>query len=239
MYLASKLLSREFRRTLFRRYYALKGSFGGDTSQFGEVRALTNLINVEFPQFVVDVGAYDGITFSNSYPFIRQGWRAILVEPHPSVFRILAQTHSGNKHVTCINKACSDQSGSLPLFIGIDGDIGQTSTLCTDDNELFSTRKSTKTIDVEVETLTNVLREGGAPRDIGLLFIDAEGMDYEVLCGLDFNCFIPRIIVTEDYPLNAKKHATKYQLLQSNQYLFKMMIGCNSVWLRNVVDIHL
>jgi FkbM family methyltransferase len=238
MVLASKLLPREFRRSLFRRYYALKGLLGGDTSQFGETRALAKYITADFPKFVVDVGAYDGITFSNSYPHIRQGWRAILVEPHPSVFRILAQTHSGNKHVTCINKACSDHAGSLPLFVSTDGDIGQTSTLCTDDNELFNTRKSTKTIDVEVETLTNILAEGGAPRDIGLLFIDAEGMDYEVLCGLDFNRYAPRLIVTEDYPLNAEKHAAKYQLLQSHGYSLEMMIGCNSVWLRSSVDIN-
>jgi hypothetical protein len=33
---------------------------------------------------VVDVGANGGFYSSNSYPFIAWGWRALLIEPHPT-----------------------------------------------------------------------------------------------------------------------------------------------------------
>jgi len=59
-----------------------------DTTWHGEFSALRPLLQglPEEQRVVVDVGANDGFYSSNSYPFVKRGWRAILVEPHPGAF---------------------------------------------------------------------------------------------------------------------------------------------------------
>ena len=40
-------------------------------------------------ELVVDIGAHDGVWQSNSFLMLQHGWRAVLVEPHPSTYRQL------------------------------------------------------------------------------------------------------------------------------------------------------
>ena len=83
---------------------------------------------------------------------------------------------------------------------------------------------------VRVERLERVLSAHGIQADFGILSIDAEGMDYEVLLGLDLNNWHPRLIVTEDYELKVEKKA-----LYLNERGYKEVAKCdeNSFWLRN------
>jgi hypothetical protein len=85
---------------------------------------------------------------------------------------------AGKPRVTCLNLACSNQRGLLPLFIGKDGDAGTLSTLCRDDNEHFRTARTEQSVKARVEVLSEVLESQAIPRDFGQLSADAEGMDY-------------------------------------------------------------
>lgn len=203
-----------------------------DGSQAGEVSYLGHLMDESFPKYLVDVGAHDGRSLSNSYPFIQAGWHGLLVEPLPKVFESLTKTHSGNPNIRCINKACSNTTGTLPLYVGYDGDMGMLSTLCEDDTPWFRTVRTTHVLPVEVDTLTNMLTAYKFPQDFSLLLIDAEGMDYEVLLGLDLNRFQPRIIVTEQYLQNRAKHNARFHLLIDNGYVLCNLIGCNYIFIK-------
>ena len=99
-----------------------------DTTHHGEYRTFLKLMGPDFPRIVVDVRANDGFYGSNSFPFVTRNWRAILIEPHPKVFARLQTKFAGRPRVTCLNLACSNQPGLLPLFIGKDGDAGTLST---------------------------------------------------------------------------------------------------------------
>lgn len=203
-----------------------------DTSQHGEVAVLRELIGSEFPRSLVDVGAHDGARSSNSRPFIEEGWSALLIEPLPKPFALLAASHRDNKRVTCLNVACADFRGKAPLFLGADGDEGFLASICSDENGWFHGRHSARAITVTVETLTHVLGARSWPADFGLLLVDAEGVDHEVLVGLDPARFRPRVIVTEEYAWNAAKHLAKYDLLRERGYRLWAAVGCNTVWLR-------
>jgi len=204
-----------------------------DTSQHGEIEHLFRLIAPNDPPFLVDVGAHDGFHLSNSFPFLKKGWTGILVEPLPSVFQQLQETHFNNPKAICVNKACSEKAGREKFFLGEDGELGMNSTLCNESNEWFDQTRSSKFIEVEVTTLTDLLIENNYPADFSLLLVDAEGMDYEVLLGLDFERFQPRVILTEEYPHNPEKHESKYELLRNKGYVFQELVGCNSLWLRS------
>lgn len=88
-----------------------------DRSQAGETTLLRKLAKL-------DVGANEGVTISNSLPFIELGWRAILVEPAPAVFKKLVANRGGRDNVTCLQIACCDKSGEADLYFGLDGEDG-------------------------------------------------------------------------------------------------------------------
>lgn len=193
-----------------------------DTTHCGEFDALRRLMTPDFPRIVVDVGANNGFYGSNSFPFVARGWRAIMVEPHPVAFTELQNLHRHKPHVTCLNVACLNVTGTLPMVTGRDP---STSTLSRDP-ELLKTRTQ-NVIQVEVKCLSDVLNGLSIPRDIGLLTVDAEGMDYEVLLGLDFSRWHPRLIITEDYEA---KEAKKTALLTGQGYQLVMPIAGNTIW---------
>ena len=93
--------------------------------------------------------------------------------------------------------------------------------------------RSDTTITVKTETLTSLLDQANWPQDFALLLVDAEGMDYEVLRGLDFSRYQPAVIVTEEYMANPAKHEAKYAMLGANGYRLHHVTGdgANSIWL--------
>lgn len=203
-----------------------------DRSQSGEATLLQKLAkDFECQKWIIDVGAHDGVTISNSLPFVELGWRAILIEPAPAVFKKLVANCAGRDHVTCIEIACSDKSGEADLYFGLDGEDGFMSTLCRSENEWFSSARSLKSVNVKTDTLTNILKRYEAPKQPGILLVDAEAMDYEVLCGLDFEQFRPTVIVTEEYEWEPEKHAAKYTLLIRANYSLVQKIGYNTIWI--------
>lgn len=201
-----------------------------DTTHRGEFAALRRLMTPDFPRIVVDVGANDGFYGSNSFPFVARGWRAVLVEPHPKVFAKLQKLHQARPDVTCLNLACAEKSGTFPLHVGNDGEAPSTSTLSSDPELLKLRTKGT--ITVRVERLSEVLAAQQIPPDIGLLTVDVEGMDLEVLQGLDLSHWRPRIIITEDY---SPKFPAKSELLRRNGYLFQRKISADSIWTSKII----
>lgn len=199
-----------------------------DTTHHGEFSLMRKLAGAGGPRVFVDVGANDGFYGSNSYPFVARGWRTLLIEPHPGAFAKLQKLHAGKKNVAFLNLACADAPGKLPLWIGTDGDEGTLATLCTDDNPHFQKARTRQSVLVPVERLDAVLAAQNVPRDFEVLSIDTEGMDYEVLLGLDLNLWRPRLIVTEDY---APKDAKKADYLRAGGYRLERNLGGNAFWI--------
>jgi FkbM family methyltransferase len=208
------------------RLSALRWRLFGDTSQHGEYSVLRKLIGPTTPRIVVEVGANNGVRHSNSYPFIRQGWDGILIEPNPVVFEELRERYSGNDRVQTVNCACGQTPGILPLHLGRDGDLGEFATLAPEPNHCVSK----PTFQVQVRTLTDVLELVRCPQGIGILSVDTEGFDFQVFAGLDWGKFQPSLIVTEDQsPDDSQKHA----LLRAQGYEPRSRRGCNSIWMRS------
>jgi FkbM family methyltransferase len=211
---------------------AIRKIRGVDHSEAGETTFLRKIVeDYECQKWVIDVGANDGVTYSNSLPFVKAGWRAILVEPAPAVFKKLLANSAGSENVTCLQIACCDKPGEADLYFGADGEEGFKSTLCRTDNEWFRRERSSKSVSVKTDTITNILKRCQAPNRPGILMVDSEGMDYEVLRGLDFGQFRPTVIVTEEYEWEPEKHAEKYALLIRANYSLLQKVGWNTLWI--------
>lgn len=198
-----------------------------DTTMKGEFRIMRKLVQRDWPRIFVDVGANNGFYGSNSFPFVARGWRSILIEPHPVAFERLQKLHRGKKRTTCLNIACGDQAGEFPLYLAINDNTSR-ATLCTDDSPMFQRVRSKNFKMVRVERLETVLTSLGIAKDFGILSIDAEGMDYEVLLGLDLKEWHPRLIVTEDYK---PKVEIKRKHLAAHHYEQVAECDANSFWL--------
>ena len=126
--------------------------------------------------------------------------------------------------------ACSNTSGEADLFIGTDGDEGFLSSLRRGDDEWSRQARSERTVKVRVDTLTNLLSAQQWPHSLGILFIDAEGLDYEVLQGLDFSRFRPSLVMTEESERDRERHAAKHSLLIHNGYDLLQRFGSDTIW---------
>jgi FkbM family methyltransferase len=191
-----------------------------DVSQHGEASVLATILEEDWPRYLVDVGAHDGRSLSNSFPFLSLGWAGVLVEPLPAAFERLAALHASRDDVCCVQAACGGAPGRSSLSVGSDGPLPMTSRL------------GGGGLEVDVRTLTSVLDEAHAPSDFSLLLVDAEGADGAVLAGLDFDRYRPRVVVTEDDVAAPDAHAAKEALLHERGYVpFTVVAATNSIWI--------
>ncbi len=197
-----------------------------DTTFSGEFTAMVRLAGADCPRSFVDVGANDGFYGSNSYPFAVRGWRCVLVEPHPEAFTRLQQRHRGRSNVSCHALACGAVAGRMRLWTGENRDTTH-ATLAPEARAAEGRPWGVEAVEVEVVRLDRLLRSAGIPERFGILSIDTEGWDLEVLRGLDLAVWRPRLIITEDMEPGL---AEKCALLSAHGYERRLRIDANSLW---------
>jgi FkbM family methyltransferase len=137
--------------------------------------------------YFVDVGANDGLTFSNSFLLERfLNWKGICVEPLPSMIEIL------NENRKCIVSpyAAYSESGKTLEFSIHNGDSmfsGITSKLSGHNENMV--KSNSTTITVQTKTLTDILKDANAPKFIEYLSLDTEGSEYDILKVFDWDTY--------------------------------------------------
>jgi len=200
-----------------------------DSTWHGQFSALRPLLlgRQGVQRTVVDVGANDGFYSSNSYPFIARGWQALLVEPHPDAFRKAQQLHQKRKQVSLLNVACSDRDGELELQTCADDDDASHSFLGNQaDGEKSSPRPVGESFRVKVHRLEMLLDDFQLPPEFGLLTIDTEGHDFQVLRGANLKRYRPRVIITEKNP----DDESKFAYLRAHGYQLHADLPYDTIW---------
>ena len=171
-------------------------------SQYGEEAHLLSFFEDQRGGYVVDVGAADGQTHSNSRFLIEQrAWRALLIEPLPEAFAALQSLYAlKGEDVRLHQGAVSVESGHTFLHPS-----GQVSTIhkwwreraetCHPDTAIYGPLQP-----VSVEPLCVLLHQYQAPGVIDLLTIDAEGADLDVLKSMDWDSYHVKMVILEGYP---------------------------------------
>ena len=139
----------------------------------------------------VDIGAHDGISFSNTY-FLEQhlGWTGIAIEPMPAVFERLDKNRSCIKINGCISakegKARFRQiSGYSEMLSGL---VEQYDPRHNEriDKEIVHHGGVIEEIEVVCYRLQPLLEEHGL-QNVHYMNIDVEGAEYEILRSIDFS----------------------------------------------------
>jgi FkbM family methyltransferase len=174
------------------------------------VKEYLDATGITFSKWMVEVGAYHWEEGSRSKEFIDDGWNVLLVEPHPHLYIELSKKYSGNPNVTLLEYAVSDKSGMGTLFEGANGPTDGCHTM-------FPMKKrygieGIKEIKVVTKTLTEIFDKLNIPKDLAFLSIDTEGMDLEVLLGLDLETYKPRLVLSENTSFNSHLEALREKL---------------------------
>ena len=148
--------------------------------------------------FYVDVGAHHPFRFSNTAYFYRHGWRGINIEPTPSLFKAFPRWRKRD-----INLNVGIGSGEkLTFYVFNEGALNTFDPVLAKerDGKYHGERqyKIMDRIEVQTCTLADILdKHLPAGRDIDLLTIDVEGLDFAVLKSNDWTKYKPKFILVE------------------------------------------
>jgi len=184
----------------------------------------------------IDVGAHDGISFSNTYYFEKaRNWTGICIEPHPDRFKELQK----NRSAYCYG-ACAGNYNGIVEFLKIEGPAEMLSGIYTfyDPRHLARIEKeialyggASFLIEVPVRTISSMLEECNITY-VDFISIDVEGGEKNVLEGIDFNRFYIEYILLENnkYPGAFDQIA---QLLIHHGYRHLYSIGYDELFVKN------
>jgi FkbM family methyltransferase len=192
----------------------------------------------------IDIGSGDPILENNTYHLYRRGWNGFLIDP------IL------NNHLKNIKFRPRDKS-----ILGICGenvgekDFNQTipyqfshvsvgSSIQSKEVNNFIITKSYKVKQIDLQSLNISVQ----PTNPFLVSIDVEGFEIDVLNGIDWKIFQPRVFLVEQHldlspELNFVASIPKTEVgmkLSSNNYRCMGYTGLTSVWVhQNYLDVKL
>ena len=83
-------------------------------SQNGEEQVIADYFGTDTGR-ALDIGAYDGRTFSNTYALLERGWSGVLVEPDPVSFAGCIR-NTAQMRVTLVHAALAAERGLVTLF---------------------------------------------------------------------------------------------------------------------------
>lgn len=147
---------------------------------------------------VVEFGANNGTTLSNSKLLIEAGFKALLIEPS-NQFSSLKELHKDNNFVTCLNVAVSDKCGKMTFYESgshVPGGADEALVSTLDVNELSRWPGVTfKKREVNVLDIKSIRDAYNFSWDV--ISIDIEGLDWIVLQQIDLNEVGCRVLCIE------------------------------------------
>lgn len=168
------------------------------TSQHAEDVFLLDYFEGMPPGVFVEVGAYDGIQFSNTYALEQIGWKGLLVEAHPENAK-KCKKNRPNAIVEHAAAGDANASGmiSFNMVEGRGGDL--LSFIHADERHQQRCRregKGIRTEEVPFLPLDSLLETHGMTT-IDFLSIDIEGGEADAIRGICFERIRPRLILLE------------------------------------------
>ena len=152
--------------------------------------------------YFIDIGAYDGIKFSNSFYFEKnKNWKGVCVEPNKQVFDKLQQ----NRKCNLINGVISEIDGQVE-YMRVDGEGEMLSGIVNNfaekhidriekSVEKFGGEKIVETVDSY--SIKSVIKQYNITK-VSLLSIDTEGSEIQILKSFPFEQIRPTIILVEN-----------------------------------------
>jgi len=190
----------------------------------------------------VEVGAFDGESFSNTSFLADQGWSGLYVEPVPAFCARIRRRHLFNfNRISIENSAIAETSGFSNLHL-----MGTLSTLT---DPVFAAYKTiswaaglaahSQRVKVRTDTLQNVFHRHSVPTTLDLMVIDVEGGEEPIVSALFESQWRPRVLIIElidrhpDFsqsPMLQESHASIRGRILRSGYCEDYSDPCNTIF---------
>jgi FkbM family methyltransferase len=168
-----------------------------------QVRELSHLYSLTFGErkdgMAVEVGAFDGESYSNTSCLIDVGWSAVLLEPVPEFAERCRTRHRGNAKVRVLQVASGAASSEIVMSVAGALTSADAAQMSEYDNVKWSAHvvKDRFEITVPVRRLDDVLEECGVLPGFEVLVVDVEGYEAQVWDGFDLQRWRPMLMIWE------------------------------------------
>ena len=147
-----------------------------------------------------------------------KGWRGINIDMEEDKISLFQMVRPGDFNIIC---PVSDRKEEVTLFRFSKYGLGSTI------NSDFASKTNGEIFDkktVETKTINEIIDDSPYKgKQIDVLSIDVEGMDFKVLNSLDFATYKPKIIIIEDHhrSINEVMDTDIYKLLTKHSYVMR------------------
>ena len=196
-------------------------------SQIGQDLEVLSFYNNKTDGFFVEIGANDGIYFSNTYLLEKEyQWKGICAEPIPESFDLLCKNRPNS---FCCDMAVYDESGKEVSF-----DIANNFNLLSGIAEHIDCHKQTvecnkTTIHKTTISLNDLLEKYNAPSFIDYLSLDTEGSEYKILQTFNFQKYVVGLIDVEHNHIEPRRTQIR-ELLLANGYEYIKANHCDDCY---------
>lgn len=188
----------------------------------------------------VEVGAFDGESYSNTSFLADLGWQGIYIEP---VFWEQCMWRHRKNAVHVYRVACGAAAGQVVMCVAgaLSSHVGEAfaAHLANPGSVQYIKGQERRVQTVEVVTLDGVLEDHGTVGNPDLLVVDVEGAEPEVFAGFDLEKWRPRMMIVELHADNpefvALAHAmnTLRSRIISAGYTVRYEDQINTIFVRN------
>jgi FkbM family methyltransferase len=199
------------------RYFKFKFTYFKAYGATGEDVLLNKIFKKNFSGFYIDIGSLHPINGSLTYNLYKKGWNGInfdLLESNIRLFKTFRKRDLSKKI------AVSSKSGYLDSFIFNTGSGLNTVEKKWADKWSKIIKKKYAIKKIKKNTLNQIIEKYKIANDIELLNIDVEGHEIDVLKGINFNSFRPKIVAIEIHVNSTKEifNTKIYSMLKKSRY---------------------
>jgi len=183
-------------------------SYFKSIDKYENVIFLKNYFKNKKSGFYIDVGCFHPIRLSNTMFLYSKGWRGMnidLSKKSIDLFNICRP-----KDIN-LNFGVGSKNETLDYYYN--KEVFANNTFNIDFAKSFLKKDSLKKRTIKVKTLSCIIDNYSSEKKIDLLDIDAEGFDFEVLKGIDFEKYIIDLIMIEVHHFDEKTKKISEEIL--------------------------
>ena len=187
--------------------------------------------------YFVELGANDGVNQSNTLYFEKfRSWHGVLIEPYLPNFNELIRNRSSNnfyKNAACVGPSYTGLKVELAYSNLMTSTLGIASEISNPEKHAMKGETfwggSTFVFNAFAFTLNSILIEAKAPNKIDMLSLDVEGVELEILKGIDHSRYRFRFICVESRQFEVissyllEQQYVYVESLSPHDYLFQSM----------------
>jgi len=223
MYHFIRLFVIEYLRSLYDKKFRLAYNGHRSYSQSGEDIIVANIfrrLQIIHPSYL-DIGAHHPSILSNTCYFYKNGSIGVNVEPDPYLYKRFP--YKRRKDIN-LNVGVGLNGDDLADFYIMSNRV--LSTFSKDDSEIAQLKRNCKikkVLKIKLLSIDQILKTYFPEKAPDFVSIDTEGLDLDILKGIDFSRYRPKVFCVETLIHNndntTSKNSELIKLMQDNGYV--------------------